>query len=176
MMKPNEYPITTPSHKNHLSLFSSFKGFVSDSSSGHGTQFCNPHSKLLLAKEFGSFMVSIWPPTGILPVSLLLLTSKTDNYCSFASDCGICYVTSPNSLGSLSHQDLSVHSHGGCFVRCWEVLDHSICLMMLGSHQKVISLTCQTKSRVQGYGLIDLISISSNSLSNHYTLARWWKY
>ena len=81
----------------------------------------------------------------------------------------ICYVTSPNSLGSLSHQDLSVHSHGGCFVRCWEVLDHSICLMMLGSHQKVISLTCQTKSRVQGYGLIDLISISSNSLSNHFS-------
>ena len=88
-MKPNEYPITTPSHKNHLSLFSSFKGFVSDSSSGHGTQFCNPHSKLLLAKKFGLFMVSIWPPTGILPVSLLLLTSKTDNCCSFASDCGI---------------------------------------------------------------------------------------
>ena len=86
MMKPNEYPITTPSHKNHLSLFSSFKGFVSDSSFGHGTQICIPHSRLLF---FGSFMVSIWPPTRILPVSLLLLTSKIDNCCSFASDCRI---------------------------------------------------------------------------------------
>ena len=88
----------------------------------------------------------------------------------------ICYVTSPNSLVSLSHQDLSVHSHGGCYVRCWEVLDPSICLMMLGSHQKVVSLTSLTESRVQGYGLTDLVSTSSNSLSNHYTLARWWKY
>ena len=89
MMKPNEYPITTPSHKNHLSLFSSFKGFVHDSSSRHGTWIYIPHSKLLLAKKFGSFMVSIWPPTGILLVSLLLLTSKTDNCCCFAINCGI---------------------------------------------------------------------------------------
>ena len=94
MRKPNEYPISTPPHKNHLSLFSSFKCFVGDSSSRHGTWIYIPHSRLLLPKKFGSFMVSIWPPTGILLVSLLLLTSETDNCCSFASDCGI----KPNNL------------------------------------------------------------------------------
>ena len=179
-MKPNEYPITTPSHKNHLSLFSSYKVFVSDSSSGHGTQFCNPHSKLLLEKSldhswcpFDHQLESYqWACCYSHSKQTIVATLQVIVELSLI----ICYVTSPNSIGSLSHQDLSVHSHGGCYVRCWEVLDPSICLMMLGSHQKVVSLTSLTESRVQGYGLTDLVSTSSNSLSNHYTLARWWKY
>ena len=49
-----------------------------------GTLICIPHNELL-AKKFGLFIVSICLPTGIFPVRLLLLTSKTLNCSSFVN-------------------------------------------------------------------------------------------
>jgi hypothetical protein len=55
--KPTEYPIPAPCHENHESSVSgSFTG---------GCSVGIPHNPLLLAYEFESFIVSIWPPTGI---------------------------------------------------------------------------------------------------------------